>query len=161
VICVTALLDDFLSRDASRIVHASWTVVDSRDLDELTPLIPAVKRIRAAVAPVDLGGVIRSNAGNFEAAMTKLGYLREGVCWCEDYTLHDQWRPAKEEERERIRILSHSEPGWDMTYEVECTICGRVFRVEQGAHHVEWWAWVPRGEKRNKTPKRKHGRGGA
>lgn len=37
-----------------------------------------------------------------------------------------------------------------MTYTCECTVCGRVFDVEQGEHHVMWWRWTARGVKRGR-----------
>lgn len=144
----TTLLDDFLSGDRSRILHATWTVIRSRDPSELDPLLPAVARIRQAVWKVELGGAIRSNWANFEGALAKLEGYRRGACWCEGYRASDQFEPDKERDAGHIRIIDTSEPGWSMTYEVECTICGRLFNVDQRDGHVQTWKWVPRGEKR-------------
>jgi hypothetical protein len=135
------LLDDFLSGDVSRVLHATWEVVRSRDPAVLDPLVPHVVRIRASVENVDLGGMIRSNHANVEHALDKLEHYRRGACWCESYPGLDQYDPEKEQRAGHVRIVSTSEPGWSMTYVVECTVCGRVFHVEQGDHHVPWWRW--------------------
>jgi len=146
----SALLADFLSRDTARILPAAWAVLFSREPAELDPLVPAVDRIRSSVRRVDLGGLIRPNAGNVEAALRKLEDYAEGACWCQAYTRLDQFDPEKEQDAGHVRILSTSEPGWSMTFDVECTVCGREFGVEQGEYHVMWWKWVPRGEKRRR-----------
>lgn len=131
-------------------MHAAWEAIRSRDPEVLDPLVAALPQIRKRTERLELGGVIYSNRANLEHAFTKLEQYRDGLCWCSVYPgilVHD---PRKEEGRGNVRILSTSEPGWSMTYECECTACGRVFDIEQGDHHVTWWKWVPRGAKRRR-----------
>ncbi|OAN38063.1 hypothetical protein [Microbacterium sp. H83] len=144
------LLDDFLSRDGSRVLHAVWETIRSRDPEQLQPLVEALPLIRRSTADLDLGGMIYSNNGHLAHALTKLEKHREGRCWCAVYPgmlTHD---PRKEDTSGNVRILSTSEPGWSMTYVCECAVCGLVFDVEQGDHHFMWWDWKPRGPKRRR-----------
>jgi len=145
------LLEDFLSGDGSRVMHATWQVIHSRDPAELDPLVTALPRIRTATERLDLGGMIYSNNGHLDHAMAKLDQYRRGECWCAAYPgilTHD---PRKEETAGHIAVLSTSEPGWSMSYVSQCTVCERIFDVEQGDHHFTWWNWVPRGVKRQRT----------
>lgn len=144
------LLDDFLSRETDRVLHATWEVLGSRDPDVVDPLVPHVARIRLATEKLDLGGLIRPNSANVDFAITKLEHRGQGLCWCEDYAGPLHWDPEREQREGHVRILSTSEPGWSMTYECECTVCGRIFDVEQGDHHFTWWRWRPRGVKRDR-----------
>ena len=145
------LLEDFLSGDTHRVYSATWAVIRSRDPAEIDPLLPAVAKIRHETENLPLGGMLRSNNASLDHALDKLDLYRRRQCWCASYPGHDQYEPAKEEAAGNIRILSTSEPGWSMTYDCECTVCGRGFTVEQGDHHIMWWKWVPRGEKRRRT----------
>ncbi|WP_311257158.1 hypothetical protein [Microbacterium sp. WCS2018Hpa-9] len=147
---MTTLLDDFLSHDRSRVMHAVWETIHSRDPETLDPLVAALPQLTREATRLDLGGVVYSNNANLEHALVKLAQYRDGKCWCAVYPgllTHD---PRKEETHGRIRILSTSEPGWSMTYVGECTVCGQVFDIEQGDHHFTWWNWVPRGLKRRR-----------
>lgn len=76
---------------------------------------------------------------------------RSASCSCAAYTGPDQHEPQKEQDAGRVRILSTSEPGWSMTYVVECVACGRVFNVTQVDGPAVQWHWVPRGEKRKRV----------
>ena len=142
------LLEDFLSGETDRVLHATWEVLGSRDPDLVDPLVPHAARIRRATEKLDLGGLIRPNSANVDFALTKLEHRGQGLCWCEDYPGPLHWDPEREQKEGHVRIVSTSEPGWSMTYECACTVCGRVFDVEQGDHHFTWWRWRPRGVKR-------------
>lgn len=147
---MTTLLEDFLSGDRSRVIHAVWETIHSRDPVVLDPLVAALPQLRRTATKLDLGGMIYSNNGHLEHAFTKLEHYRDGKCWCAAYPgilTHD---PRKEEAAGHIAILSTSEPGWSMTYLCECTVCGRQFDIEQGDHHFMWWNWVPHGLKRRR-----------
>lgn len=50
-----------------------------------------------------------------------------------------------------MRIVSTSEPGWSMTYLVECTACGRRFTVKQIDGPALQWTWTEHGVKRKRT----------
>lgn len=71
-------------------------------------------------------------------------------CPCDQYPDSDRTDPHDEERAGRVRIASTSEPGWSMTFEVECTACARRFRVTQIDGPALQWRWVPRGEKRKR-----------
>lgn len=147
---MTTLLDDFLSHDRSRVMHAVWETIHSRDPETLDPLVAALPQLTREATKLDLGGMVYSNNANLDHALVKLGQYRDGKCWCAVYPgllTHD---PRKEETKGHIRIVSTSEPGWSMTYLCECTVCGQVFDIEQGDHHFTWWNWVPRGLKRRR-----------
>ncbi len=141
------LLDDLLSADTSRVLHAMWQIIGSRDPAQLDELLPYAARIRHATARLALGGLLRSNSRTLDHALDKLDLRRHGECWCASYPGLDQYEPQKEQSAGHVRILSTSEPGWSMTYACECAVCGRIFDVEQGDYHIMWWRWVPRGEK--------------
>ena len=147
---MTTLLEDFLSGDRSRVLHATWATIASRDAEVLDPLVAALRRIRTATEQLDLGGVFYSNAGNVEHSIEKLENYRDGLCWCVNYAGLLTYDPVKQQVAEHVRIISTSEPGWSMTYVTECAVCGQIFDVEQGDHHVTWWKWVPRGVKRRR-----------
>lgn len=145
------LLEDFRSGDAGRIHHATWQTILSRDPELFDSLVPHVGQIRKATDAVDLGGLLRSNHADVEHALDKVANYQRGLCWCQNYPGMDQYEPTKEEKAGHVRIVSTSDPGWSMTYVCECTLCGRVFDVEQGDYHFMWWKWVPRGEKRRRS----------
>lgn len=147
---MTSLLEDFRSGDRSRVLHATWQTIASRDPEVLDPLVTALPRIRKATETLDLGGIFYSNSGNVEHALEKLENYRAGKCWCANYPGLLTYDPAKQQDAGHTIIVSTSEPGWSMTYECACTVCGQVFDVEQGDHHVTWWKWVPRGVKRRR-----------
>lgn len=149
------LLEDFLSEDRSRVLHATWETITSRDPEVLDPLLAALPRIRRSIEEVDLGGMIYSNYNNVLHALDKLENYRKGDCWCVNYPGLLTYDPEKQQTVGSIRILSTSEPGWSMTFVAECTVCGRVFDIQQGDHHVMWWKWVPRGVKRDKKRDKK------
>ncbi|WP_314648776.1 hypothetical protein [uncultured Microbacterium sp.] len=71
-------------------------------------------------------------------------------CPCDQYPGSDRTDPNDEERAGRVRIVSTSEPGWSMTYEVECVACARRFRVTQVDGPALHWRWVPRAEKRKR-----------
>lgn len=119
------LLEDFLSHDTSRVLHATWEIIRSRDEAQLNALLPHIAQIRTATERLDMGGMLRSNAGNVDHAIAKLESYRRRECWCASYPGMDQYEPAKEQDRGHIRIMSASEPGWSMSYVCECTVCGR------------------------------------
>jgi hypothetical protein len=148
---VPSLLEDFLSRDPHRVWTATWATISSRDPAELDPLVDAIPMIRSATDDLDLGGMVRSNRASLEHALGALEHYRAGHCWCATYPGILSINPEKERDRGHVLILSTSEPGWSMTFETACVVCGRRFDVEQGDHHFLWWNWVPRGEERGRA----------
>lgn len=131
-------------------MHAAWETIRSRRPEVFDRLLPALTLIRNRTADLELGGMIRSNRANLEHAFTTIEHYRDGDCWCSSYVGLLSFDPSKEESRGHVRVLATSEPGWSMTYEAVCVVCGRIFDIEQGDYHVMWWRWVPRGEKRRR-----------
>ncbi|AKV85636.1 hypothetical protein AKG07_04285 [Microbacterium sp. CGR1] len=144
------LLDDFLSGDRGRVMHAVWETIRSRDAATLAPLVAALPQLRREATRLDLGGMIYSNNAHLANALTKLEQYRDRECWCAAYPGLLTNDPEKEQALGHVSILSTSDPGWSMTYVTECAVCGRLFDVEQGDHHFMWWRWVPRGVKRSR-----------
>ena len=69
-------------------------------------------------------------------------------CRCDAYLDGDGYDPNKEERAGTVRIVSTTEPGWSMTYRVQCAACERGFVVKQIDGPALRWEWVPRGVKR-------------
>ena len=139
-------LDDFLSQDTSRVLHAVWTVRESRDPALFDELVGQLARIRSSTESLDLGGIIYSNYDHLEHALETVENYRRGLCWCTNYADTLLYNPETEQDKGRVTIVSTSTPAWDMTFECTCTVCGRQFSVEQGNYHAMWWAWTGRGE---------------
>lgn len=69
-------------------------------------------------------------------------------CRCDAYGDSDGYDPNEEERAGTVRVVSTTEPGWSMTYRVQCAACGREFIVKQIDGPALRWEWVPRGVKR-------------
>lgn len=140
---MTDTLDDLLSRDPQRIWSASWEIINSRDKALLETLRTALPTIREATADIELGGMIQPNRASLTHALGKLQNYRKWRCWCDDYPKLLAYDPAREETRGHAVVLTKEDSGWPVTYECECVVCGRHFRVEEGEHHALWWRWTP------------------
>ncbi|GAA1940350.1 hypothetical protein GCM10009775_35310 [Microbacterium aoyamense] len=71
------------------------------------------------------------------------------ACRCEALPGSNR-EPTKEQDAGTVRILSTSEPGWDMTYELVCASCARRYTVRQTDGPATQWKWVPHGLKRRR-----------
>jgi hypothetical protein len=70
---------------------------------------------------------------------------------CDPYRDGERTDPNDEQRAGHVRIVETSEPGWSMTYRVECTTCARRFVVKQIDGPTLQWKWVPQGEKRRRV----------
>ncbi|KNY06968.1 hypothetical protein [Microbacterium sp. GCS4] len=145
------LIEDYESGDPRRVLHAVWQTIGCRDPELLKPLVTTLPRLRSRTEGVELGGMIYLNSTHLDHAFRVIENYRDGLCWCMAYPDSLTYDPRKEQDRGHAEIRSTSTPGWEMTYECACTVCGQVFDVEQGDHHVTWWRWVPRGLKRRRS----------
>ena len=66
------LLDDFLSGEVGRVLHATWETIASRDRAVLDALVPHAARIRRATEGLPLGGLVYANSANVAHALDKL-----------------------------------------------------------------------------------------
>ncbi|MGO4611704.1 hypothetical protein AB4142_35745, partial [Variovorax sp. 2RAF20] len=77
------LLQDLLSRDASRIHAASSSLARLFSATTLDALAPQTERIEQACQGVQLGGALVSNDVHLQAALRRLRYWRERKgCLC-------------------------------------------------------------------------------
>ncbi|GMA33451.1 hypothetical protein [Litorihabitans aurantiacus] len=145
------VLADLTSRDVSRILRASSTINwGSRELAEA--LAPHVRRIDTETDNLDYAGMLHSNANHVVQAVSVITAAAEGRCVCTTYHGWMFYEPEKLEQLGRVEILSHTEPGWSMTFECRCTLCDATYSVEQGDYHYMWWQWSkpPKAAKRPK-----------
>lgn len=138
------LVQEFLSGDPRRVLHAVWEVVATRDPKVLAPVALAVPAIDRATDDVELGGALASNGRNLGHALERLELFRKGVCLCAAYLVHQFYDPAKEEARGHVRILDTvpNSRQWEPDRVCACTDCGTRFQVEQGEYHYTWWKWT-------------------
>ncbi len=146
------IIADLCSRDSHRVWAASWRVLRSRDDTLFAALAASLDPIRAATEDLPLGGSLHSNAITLNAMFARVDHRRRGTCWCRSYSDLLLFDPAREQTAGYVRIDGASAPGWSMTYDVTCTVCGRRYAVEQGEYHYPWWKWVPFGDDRTDAP---------
>ena len=146
------LLDDFVSKDRDRIMHAVWEVIKTRDPEVLAPLAKEVGRIDRATDDIAYGGALASNAQHVGHAIDRLRLFKRRECLCGAYPDHQFYEPAKEESYGFVRIIEEIPVLTDQGFPdrpkrvCECTDCGRQFTVEEGEYHYTWWKWTARGK---------------
>ncbi|TDE95057.1 hypothetical protein EXU48_09840 [Occultella glacieicola] len=138
------LVEDFLSGEQSRILHAVWAVVETRDPEILAPLALALPALEKATAKVDLGGMLISNNANLDHAFHRIDLFRTGACLCAAYPSHQRYDVENEERQGHIRVVDTvpNERQWEPDRICECRDCGKRFQVEQGEYHYTWWKWT-------------------
>jgi len=141
------LVDDFLSKDVRRVMHATWEVFHTRDPKVLEPLAAKLSAIDKATDDLALGGALMPNGKNLSHALDRIALFGKGGCLCAAYTGHLLYEPAKEEAyghariAEVIPVFFKGRP--DRPKRIcECTDCGRRFTVEEGEYHYTWWKWT-------------------
>lgn len=140
------LVDDLLSGDERRVLHAVWAIFATRDPAVLQPVARSLARIERATDDLDLGGALISNRRNLDHAFDRVRRFTEGKCLCGVYPGHVRYEPAKEERHGHVRIVEEIEVLFqgrpDRPRRIcECTACGRRFDVEEGEYHYTWWQW--------------------
>lgn len=142
-----ALLQDFLSRDATRIWSASGAVAQGWDRAVLAELARHRDAIRQATEGVQLGGMLRPNALGLAFALRKLDFVAEEAgCLCTLYPLYDMFLPAREAAEGHVDILElRQDPAtWAEQSRCRCRVCGQVFAVrEEAGGHYPWAVWTP------------------
>ena len=138
------LLDDLLSRDATRIWSAASAIRRLRDTEQLARLAAKLDEIRAATQGVELGGALRPNSSHLEFALKKLEFTRDARgCLCALYEMDGMYDPEQERTDGHVRIVGTvNGERWVDHYECECTQCAQRFRVEPRASHYTWWQWT-------------------
>lgn len=144
-----SLLDDFLSKDSRRILHAVWEVFATRDPEVFAPLVKALPRIDRATDDIDFGGMLASNARHVDHALDRIRLFGKHQCLCGAYSDHMFYEPAKEEAYGHIRIVEEIPVFFNGRPDrpkriCECTDCGKRFEVEEGEYHYTWWKWKTR-----------------
>ncbi|HYQ22465.1 hypothetical protein [Stenotrophomonas sp.] len=139
-----ALLQDLLSRDATRIVDAARTVARLFDTAVLDALAPHVGRIESACAGIALGGALLSLKTHLEFALRRLNYwqARNG-CLCALNPHYPFFDPRRLIEQGQMQLLSvdDAEDGWGECHHVACTQCGQRWQATDREYHYPWWEW--------------------
>lgn len=143
-----SLVEDFLSRDGRRVLHAVWEVIATRDPAVLAPLAARVASIDHATDDLELGGMLASNGANLQHAIDRIGIFGQRRCLCAAYAGHQFYDPAKEQARGHVRIVREDAVFVDGRPDrpkriCECADCGQWFSVEEGEYHYTWWKWTP------------------
>ncbi|MEV0644035.1 hypothetical protein AB0I28_02105 [Phytomonospora sp. NPDC050363] len=138
------LLDDFLSKDRRRVLHAVWEVFKTRDPKVLEPLAAALPVIDRATDDVDLGGALMSNGENLTHALDRIRLFGKGRCLCAAYTDHVFYEPRKEVAYGHVRIVEVVEGFYYGRPKriCECADCGQRYEIEEGEYHYPWWKWT-------------------
>lgn len=143
------IVEDLLSQDSGRVMHAVWEVFASRDPEVLRPLHKALVAIDRATDELELGGALASNGGHLDHALERIRLFGGGTCLCAAYPSHQFYDPEKEAHRQHVRVVGTvpNDRQWVSDRICECRDCGRRFQVEQGEYHYTWWKWteVPQG----------------
>ncbi|TQK71540.1 hypothetical protein [Nocardioides sp. SLBN-35] len=139
------LLEDFLSRDKTRINSAIDVVNGSGDAALLAPVAAELRAVLASIRAADF---VIVDGNPVELAVDRLEIVRSGGCLCATYPRRSA-DPQREADKGWVRIESEtvSAPGARPRREVACTSCGSVFDVEEGEYHATWWKWVLRGRR--------------
>lgn len=140
------VLAHFGSREPRQIYEATWQILRCGDAAALEALHPHLPRLRAIVAQVDLGGMVRRNADDTELAFRYVENSVQGLCRCQTLYVGDTLLdPAKEADLGFVTILS-SQDHLDLHeqhFQVQCTGCSRHLTVrEVNGWHVPWYAWT-------------------
>jgi len=139
------LLQDLLSRDASRIHAASSQLARLFSATTLDALAPHAERIEHACNGVQLGGALISNDVHLKAALRRLRYWRErSGCLCALYPDYLFFNPRRRIEQGHVQLLEQgvAEDGWGDRHRVACTSCGLRWDATDREYHYPWWEWT-------------------
>ncbi|WP_193608306.1 hypothetical protein [Nocardioides lijunqiniae] len=141
------LVEDFLSADTGRVMHAVWEVFATRDPAVLGPLEKSVVTIDRATEDLDLGGMLASNGTHLAHALHRIRLFGKKQCLCAAYPSHQFYDVEKEVARQHVRVVGTvpNDRQWVPDRICECLACGRRFQVEQGEYHYPWWDWTDLG----------------
>ena len=138
------LLQDLLSRDATRITDAARVVARLFSASSLDALSAHVDLIEQRCQGIALGGMLISNEAHLEAALQRLRYwqAREG-CLCALYPSYVFFSPEPllEQGHVQLRARGEAEDGWGECYRLTCTHCAQQWRATEREYHYRWWEW--------------------
>ena len=144
------ILKDLLSKDANRVWRgASWIISMGQEHSQIQPFVKHLSRIKKDTWGLSLGGMIASNQRILDLAIKTIEFHgEEHHCFCELYALGGAdcfFDPKQQEEKGYVKILE-SVPYPNSRsidhYLVECTRCGRRWKVVEGVYHMMWWEWM-------------------
>ncbi len=140
------LLQDLLSRDATRITDAARTVARLFSASSLDALVAHVDTIERSCQGIALGGMLISNQAHLKAALQRLRYwqAREG-CLCALYPSYVFFSPEPllEQGHVQLRARGEAEDGWGECYRLTCTCCAQHWSATEREYHYTWWEWKP------------------
>ncbi|WP_303637937.1 hypothetical protein [Stenotrophomonas tuberculopleuritidis] len=139
------LLQDLLSRDATRITDAARSVARLFDASSLHALAAHVDLIERSCQGIALGGLLVSNQAHLKAALHRLRYwqARQG-CLCALNPGYPFFDPRRLLEQGQVRLLrvEEAEGGWGDCHTVSCAQCGRHWQAIDREYHYPWWEWT-------------------
>ncbi|MCO7399626.1 hypothetical protein NJH49_11110 [Stenotrophomonas maltophilia] len=139
------LLQDLLSRDASRITDAARTVARLFTPSSLEALASHADLIERHCQPIELGGMLVSNQAHLKAALRRLRHwqAREG-CLCALNPTYPFFDPRRLLEQGHMQLLSlqEAEDGWGDCHTVACAHCGQHWQAIDREYHYPWWEWL-------------------
>ncbi len=142
---VRDIIAKFESRDPHAIRKATWVILRSNDRDAFEELREHVPRLRAILASVDMGGMVRKNADDTELAFRYVEDTCRGVCRCRLYEGQNFFNPETEAGYGFVHVLK-SEVMRDLHEQhflVQCDGCSRMLKVrEVHGWHVPWYEWM-------------------
>lgn len=140
-----SILEDLISRDATRVWTACGTIRHLRAGPELSELVSELDLIKRSTRNLKLGGMLRPNSTHLAFAIRKLEFVRDAEgCFCLLYTFDDMFDPERERTAGYVEIESvvKSEDGFIDYYLCNCMVCGARFRVVEREYHYTWWKWT-------------------
>ncbi|KXU98245.1 hypothetical protein GPNADHDJ_00802 [Stenotrophomonas maltophilia] len=138
------LLQDLLSRDATRITDAARIVARLFSAPSLDALAAHVDLIERSCHSITLGGMLISNQAHLEAALKRLRHWQAHAgCLCAlnpGYPFFDP-RRLIEQGQMQLLALQEAEDGWGDCHNVACMHCGQHWQAIDREYHYPWWEW--------------------
>lgn len=135
------LLQDLLSRDATRITDAARSVARLFSASSLDALATHVDLIERSCEGIALGGMLISNQAHLKAGLQRLRYwqARKG-CLCALNPGYPFFDPRRLIEQGQMQLLSlqEAEEGWGDCHTVACTQCGQHWQAIDREYHYPW-----------------------
>lgn len=139
-----SILEDITSMDPTRILSASWDIINLRDKKQLKILSENVEEIKAKTDGIELGGSHAPNQRALNQAIAKLRQLMiSDVCFCDFYQQGENFNPRSEAERGHVEIKEEkrNKSGWIEFIECFCSECGTRYKVYEKDYHFSYWEW--------------------
>ncbi len=140
----TTLLNDLLSRDATKIWSAAGAILNSWDRPMLLELAQQLPEIREKTKGIDLGGLLHPNVVHLANALRRIEYVRDSeACLCKLYGATQFDNPQQESERGHVKILEtkFADGYYVDFYTCECQHCHARYKVSEREYHYTFWTW--------------------